>query len=274
MHPFRAERSEYSPEALRRIEGRHRAWRYRTRIDPAEVAWMRRTLQGGSAVVDAGAYKGGYTFWMRESVGESGLVYAFEPQPELAGFLVRSMDAFGWNNVRVSAIGLGSTAGEGTMHVPEAKPSQRGSLVVERASAHTYPVRVEALDDFLQTRPADRRIAFIKCDVEGSELDLFRGARRTLIDHRPTLLFEHEARFCPPRDAGQVFDYLEATGYRVPSSGRSSCCRSASSDSTSTRSRVIGPTRTTSSSNAIEVRETPPPGGKGRPRVRGNPFRP
>lgn len=210
--PRRAKRG--FSRALRRIEGRHRAWRYRTRVDPAEIAWMRRTLRGGSVVVDAGAYRGGYTFWMRESVGESGLVYAFEPQPELAGFLTRSVDAFGWNNVFVHALGLGSTAGERTMHVPEGKPSQRGSLVVERAGAHTYPVRVEALDDLLHARPAGRRIAFIKCDVEGSELDVFRGARRTLIDHRPTLLFEHEARFCPPRDTGRVFDYLEALGYR------------------------------------------------------------
>lgn len=38
--------------------------------------------------------------------------------------------------------------------------------------------------------------------------------RGILTNDRPTLLFEHEARFCLPQDIGQVFNYLEALGYR------------------------------------------------------------
>ena len=175
---------------------------------------MRRTLRTGDVVVDAGAYKGGYTYWMRRSVGQAGLVIAFEPQPELAAFLARSVDAFGWGNVLVHGVGLSSTPGERTMHVPGHKPSARGSLVVERQGARTYTVPVEALDDVLEALPLGRPLALIKCDVEGNELDFFRGARRTLTTDRPKLLFEHEARFCPPGGAGRVFADLEALGYR------------------------------------------------------------
>ena len=45
---------------------------------------MRSVLRHGDVAVDVGAYKGGYTYWMREAVGDAGTVFAFEPQPELA----------------------------------------------------------------------------------------------------------------------------------------------------------------------------------------------
>lgn len=175
---------------------------------------MRRTLQDGVVVVDAGAYKGGYTFWMRHAIGETGRVHAFEPQPKLAAFLRRSIRAFEWKNVSVHEVALGSTPGERTMRVPGEGPSQRGSLVVERENVRTYPVRVERLDDLLAAESDARPIAFLKCDVEGHELEVFRGARHTLINDRPMLLFEHEARFCSPEDVGRLFDYLEALGYQ------------------------------------------------------------
>lgn len=121
---------------------------------------------------------------MRQSVGEAGLVYAFEPQPELASVLGRSVDAFGWKNVLVHAVGLSSKPGKRMMYVPGDKPSQRGSLVVERVGARAYAVPVMVMDDLLPTRPDGQRIAFMKCDVEGSELDLFHGARHP--DQRST----------------------------------------------------------------------------------------
>lgn len=199
---------------LRRLESRHRAWRYRWRIDRAEIAWMRQVLREGDVVVDAGAYKGGYTYWMRRAVGERGAVHAFEPQPKLARFLVRWVNLFEWKNVAVHELALGVTPGQRMIRVPGEGPSQRGSLVVERRGADEYPVRVETLDDVLVDDPRGRPVSFLKCDVEGHELAVLRGAARILVEDRPTLLFEHEARFCPSGDAGKVFDHLEALGYR------------------------------------------------------------
>ncbi len=54
-----------------RLECRHRAWRYRTKLAPEEIRWMQGVLRPGGVVVDAGAYKGGYTYWMRDQVGAS-----------------------------------------------------------------------------------------------------------------------------------------------------------------------------------------------------------
>jgi FkbM family methyltransferase len=199
---------------LRRLDYRHRAWRYRTRIDPAEIRWMRGALRPGDVVVDAGAYKGGYTHWMRREVEASGQVFAFEPQPELAAFLRRMSEDFSWTNVHVEEAALSSGPGERTLHAPGSGPSQRASLVVERADERRYGVRLRGLDEFLAGRPEARPVALIKCDVEGHELDVFRGAHNVLSRDRPRLLFECEARHDRSRSIHDVFTYLLELGYR------------------------------------------------------------
>ena len=37
---------------------------------------MRSVLRHGDVAVDVGAYKGGYTYWMREAVGDAGTVFS------------------------------------------------------------------------------------------------------------------------------------------------------------------------------------------------------
>ena len=160
---------------------------------------MRGVLGPGDVVVDAGAYKGGYTYWMRGEVGASGHVFAFEPQPELAAFLRRVVEAFSWANVHVEEAGLSATGGELTLHAPGSGPSQDASLVgaLAGAQARHYTVRIDTLDDFLKERRLGRPVDLIKCDVEGHELDTFRGAEGVLTQDRPLLLFECEARHNP-----------------------------------------------------------------------------
>jgi len=60
---------------------------------------MRGFLNPGDVAVDAGAYKGGYTHWMRKHVGAFGQVFAFEPQAALAGFFRCAVDAFSWTRI-------------------------------------------------------------------------------------------------------------------------------------------------------------------------------
>ena len=177
---------------------------------------MRSVLRPGGVVVDAGAYKGGYTYWMREEVGASGHVFSFEPQPELAAFLRRAVAGFGWSNVHIEEAGLSGSGGERTLRAPGGGPSQDSSLVGALAGPdeRRYSVRIDTLDGFLRERRLGRPVDFMKVDVEGHELDLFRGAERVLTRDRPVLLFECEARHDPERAVTDVFEYLEDLGYQ------------------------------------------------------------
>jgi FkbM family methyltransferase len=202
-------------DLLRRADVRHRARRYRARVDPAGIEWMCDALRPGDVVVDAGAYKAGYTYWIRERVGDAGQVFCFEPQPELARYLRRAVDAFSWTNVHVEEAGLSSESGSRTLHAPGTTPTQDASLVRAPADgeARRYEVRIDTLDRFLSTHPHAGPVRLVKCDVEGHELDVFRGAEQMLRRDRPMLLFECEARHDPTRPVQDVFRYLEDLGY-------------------------------------------------------------
>jgi len=177
---------------------------------------MRRLLGPGDTVVDVGAYKGGYTYWMRREVGPSGSVYAFEPQPSLAGYLRRRARDFGWRNVHVEALALSSQRGTRELMLPGAEPSPAASLVGAslRRGATGYRVATGTLDEALAGMESGASVRFIKCDVEGHELDVLRGAADTLGAFTPTLLVECERRHLRGHDVGDVFGHLESLGYR------------------------------------------------------------
>ena len=67
---------------------------------------MRDVLAPGDTAIDIGAYKGGYTYWMRDAVGGAGRVFAFEPQPDLRTRLERMIRAFAWENVSVHGVAV------------------------------------------------------------------------------------------------------------------------------------------------------------------------
>jgi FkbM family methyltransferase len=153
---------------------------------------------------------------MRDSVGETGHVVALEPQPIQATYLRRCVEAFGWTNVHVEEVALSSESGSGTLYLPGRAPSPGASLVGASlpAGSKGYEVRVETLDGVLEARGVDAPIRLIKCDVEGHELEVFRGAAGTLEKYHPEVIFECEARHLSGHSMTDVFDYLADLGYR------------------------------------------------------------
>ena len=193
----------------------YRAYRYRWKNDPAEITFVRQHVIPGSVAVDVGAHKGGYTYWLARGVGAAGHVYAFEPQPALAGKLRQSFDA---GRVTVENAGVSDREGSMRLHIPtDGRPSPGASLETTgtaTATGHSIEVRVVALDRYLGELPArGRRVSFLKCDVEGHELNVFRGAEQLLRRDRPVLLFECEQRHHGGRPIAEVFTYLEELGY-------------------------------------------------------------
>lgn len=192
-----------------------RAWRYRIKVERDEIRFVLRNLRPGDTAIDIGAHKGAFTYWMRRQVGSHGRVLAFEPQPILATRLQRLTR--GWPNVVVENMGLSSRSGTLSLRMPDGGPSPIATFEPRRMTAgmREISVPVTTLDEYLAraTTPI-QRIDLIKCDVEGHELEVFRGAQRMLRQHRPLLIFEREARHCGGQPIELAFDYLAGLGYR------------------------------------------------------------
>jgi len=191
----------------------YRAIRARYRDQAAELAAARSVLAEGDVAVDVGAHKGAYVYWLRRAVGRSGRVLAFEPQRALAASLSEEAARLRWSNVIVRDCAISDKEGTGTLHVPGQGDSQGASLeeaILGAASCRDVPCPTDTLDHQLEGAGP---VALVKVDVEGHELAVFRGARRTLSEDSPVLLFECEARHLTKHTMEDVFGFLEGLGY-------------------------------------------------------------
>jgi FkbM family methyltransferase len=192
-----------------------RALSYRWHRNRAEISAIRRYVRRGDHVVDIGCHKGGFLYWLRRYAGATGHVYAFEPQQGLARYLQRTIRNQRWTNVTLEPVAVSSEPGSMDLLVPAAEghssPGASLSPASVTGSHYRRSVSVVTLDDYF----ADgQRIACIKCDCEGHELEVFQGAEQILRRDHPVLLFECEARHMSGRQPADVFTYLQSLGYR------------------------------------------------------------
>ena len=192
-----------------------RAWKYRLKLDPAEIAFVRSVLRPDDVCFDIGAHKGSYSYWMRASVGPGGAVHCFEPQIHLAEYQRHQWRRWGVRNVQVEAAAVSSAAGVGTLVRRRNGPCICATLEFGGQPNETERTVVPtvSLDDYIEERGINK-IRLVKIDVEGHELDVFQGARRLLTNLRPILLFECESRHLRRYCQRDVFDLLEQFGYQ------------------------------------------------------------
>ena len=153
--------------------------------DYQTIRIMERVLTRDSNAIDIGAFEGGMLQHMLR-LAPGGHHVAFEPQPDRHQRLVAK-----YPNVTVHPFAVGREAGTATFHCMREHPALSGLSRRERDLPHETAteirVPVESIDRVI---PGDVPVAMVKIDVEGAELDVFRGARNTLRRTRPVVVFE------------------------------------------------------------------------------------
>lgn len=153
-----------------------------------------------------------FTTRLSELVGPAGRVLAFDPNPECVARLEQIARASG--NVVVHASALSETRGVAVLHVPVRSGARLDALGhlgdATEGNEIALSVPTVTLDEVLDAE--DRRVRFVKCDVEGHELAVLRGATSVLEDERPALLVEIEWRHAGEA-MHETFELLRAAGY-------------------------------------------------------------
>ena len=86
-----------------------------------KITWVcSRLVRPGDTVLDVGANLGLVTFVLAAQVGQTGLVHAFEPIPEMCDLLERGISKNGLRNVQLHRMALGAETGHLTLSVPRA----------------------------------------------------------------------------------------------------------------------------------------------------------
>ena len=149
-------------------------------------------VRPGDTVLDVGANVGVYTMLLARWIAPSGRVHAFEPAPDAFRLLTDHLALNGLSHAAVvtrAAVGddIGRvqfrTVGAGGLGHTVAVPLHHatvGSDIIEVAAT--------TIDAYCAEH--DLRPDLIKVDVEGAEMNVLRGAARTLIEHRPIVVVE------------------------------------------------------------------------------------
>ena len=192
-----------------------RAWRYRLIIENQEINFMLTHLKPGQTAIDIGAHKGAYTYWMSRYTGKNGNVFAFEPQPRLYNQLNKTLEHSKINNVHVELLALSSIKGENTLLMPGKKTSPSASIhnkKLDDGDSTKITVETTTLDDYFCGKN-QIPVHFIKCDVEGHELEVLMSGQKLIKKFQPIIILESEARHCGEKNVLAVFDLLEKNGY-------------------------------------------------------------
>ncbi|MBP89217.1 MAG: methyltransferase FkbM [Planctomycetaceae bacterium] len=189
----------------------HRAYRYRYRSERQELACLIKQDLNGATVVDAGANRGAWTWWMHKKVGPRGNVIAFEPQPELGEYLSQVKSDFRLRRLTVVNKGLSSQSGRQLMVRPRAH-WVGGSLELspDYPDSDTFMVDLTSLDEYFAEHANLRPVRFMKCDIQDHEYQCFLGAKEVLSEDLPAVLFECTD---PEQEETRIFPFLRSLGY-------------------------------------------------------------
>ena len=165
------------------------------RSEATEYVWLLPQLvRPGDVCIDIGANLGYYSRPLSRLAGSAGHIYAVEPVPVIGGVLRHNLRRC--KNVDILPYALGSRNCSITMtndsvltdgYFGTGRNRVDDSAAVREAGAATFEAEMRRGSELFGGL---ERIDFIKCDIEGYELNVMRELRPLLERHRPTVLIE------------------------------------------------------------------------------------
>lgn len=186
--------------------------------EPYTTELWKQSVKEGMRVLDLGAQYGYFSLLAAKRLGDKGLVYAFEPEPENFELLSCNVEMNRFANIRPirKAVADRSSSAklilyqEGSgLHSMYRRPNSQGVTARGEIS-----VECIAIDELLE----GSHLELIKLDIEGCEPYALEGMRETIARSPNLIMF---AEFAPVllRQAGiEPWDYLErirALGFNV-----------------------------------------------------------
>jgi len=146
--------------------------------EPSTTSLIKKELKPGMRVLDLGANFGWFTLISSKIVGESGHVYAFEPDPSLMESLKTNVKLNKMNNVSFVPLAVSNKSGTGKLSLNPTYPT-RNRLDSKIPLENTVDVNTISIDDFCEKNHVI--VDFIKMDVEGSEVKALEGMKKTIL---------------------------------------------------------------------------------------------
>lgn len=218
-------------EALRSLIGdRTTSWLHAVRYvwllrttdaNEVDMHLIPRLVEEGDIVIDVGANSADWTWRLSRQVGTRGRVFAFEADPYYAEVTRKVIKLLGLKNVVFFANGLSDKSGTTSLQIrtPDNQRVVGTGYILEptnqTGNEDCYSVQVELmpLDEVPEIRPYIQSVRLIKCDVEGHEINVFKGATEMLRRSRPIVITEVGHTDYQISNEQQLFSFFQTLGY-------------------------------------------------------------
>jgi FkbM family methyltransferase len=183
-------------------------------IDYQDVYFLKNIISSGDYCVDIGAHLGYFTFELSRLAGPRGHVYAIEPMSKFFNTIKNVAENKKLKNITLYQNAMGTDAEWVEMGIPQLNNVKKFAYARVK-STHSYLDYVES--ERVKSVSGDElflpltRLDFIKCDVEGLELEVFESFLTTIGKFRPVILCELE----DPKKRKSLLDLLAPFQYSL-----------------------------------------------------------
>jgi FkbM family methyltransferase len=178
---------------------------------------MKKLSKEGNVVLDCGANIGMYSLRMAQSVGSQGKVIAIEPHDvarkrlEANIFLNDFLD-----RVTVIPCALSGSCGRTIFHYPPASHINQGNASFYRKGDDWQEKEVEVKTiDRIASELNLSRLDVIRCDVQGEEFNVLKGAENSIRSWVPTICirYSRDVAHAANMEIVELTNYLQGLGY-------------------------------------------------------------
>lgn len=154
--------------------------------EPQVAALMDLLLPDKGVFYDIGSNWGWFSLMLASRPGFKGKIHAFEPYPPTYADVTSMFEQAGINGLgQCHNIALTDQKGTASISLPDHVHS--GCATISSSGTGTASIQTTTLDDFCQDPPD-----IMKVDVEGFELQVFKGGRNAIAKHKPMIFFENK----------------------------------------------------------------------------------
>jgi FkbM family methyltransferase len=173
--------------------------------EPEVASIFARKLRPGMRLLDIGANIGYYTFLAASLVGQSGKVWAIEPNSNNVAFLLAGRARNGFDHIEIIQAAASDRWEVLSLETSCSNGAARPSAGMVPAD-FVNPVMALPLAACL---PADEPLDVIKIDVEGAEGRALRGMLALIERYRPAIFSEFTPSALPSMSGMSPREYLE-----------------------------------------------------------------
>jgi len=171
---------------------------------PSEINLIRDIIRPGWVCLDVGANVGVVSLAMSTKAGR---VIAIEPQYFINQLLVCNASLSGKDNIDVIQAAVGKELGKVNIPVFNYNNLNNYGAISYQEWGQGQEVDMITIDSLRGL--VDREFNFIKLDVEGMELEVLKGARKTIEQDKPLLWVENDKQ----EKSKELVEYVYSMGY-------------------------------------------------------------